>query len=238
MLHAAGSGGMGKKNKKKTKKRAPGPNDTPEEIPRHLREPAPLENTMAHQILAQRGAEAIVKEIEAKREAVEVPSVDIHRVITQMDAERSASPIARGEGSYAELTRYGLFLKAAREELAQEIPKADSRLRVAVALCNRTFRDASVLDAKRATVERASKHLTWLTTAVNKLNEYLSEFQASPYFVQGVAELMARDLVQPGWDSTESFNVTRSDDDDQIADDMSFEELLALEKANQSAQNG
>jgi len=223
---------MGRKNKKKPCKQRPSsqPADPLAEVPRHLRPASALEESLAKQIIAQRGQAQVLKEIEAQREVVDVPTVDVHNVVTQMQLERSRSPIGRGTGTYVELTRYGLFLKSAREKLAEEIPKANHRLRLATALCDRTFQKQIELDQKRADVERANRNVAWLTEAVGMLNSYLSELQRAPQFVQAMAELRARDMVQPCWD--QSFSpAERGDDEDYIEDDLSFEELLKVEKA-------
>ena len=158
----------------------------------------------------------------------DIPNVDLPNVVEQMRTERMLF-IERGEAgiaTYHDLTRYGVFLKVVRERLAEEHKRGTQRQRVAKALADRS-RGEREWSQRSMVLERANALVARLTDAAQVLNTHVSELQASPIFVRAMAELRARDMVKPGWDRTFA-PPPRKDDD--VEDDISFEDLLRLEK--------
>ena len=60
------------------------------------------------------------------------------------------------------------------------------------------------------------------------LNTHVEELHASPFFVRAMAELRARDKVEPGW--YRNFGMAPRDAEDAVEDGISFEELCAQMK--------
>lgn len=128
--------------------------------------------------------------------------------------------------SYHDLTRYGLFLKVVRERIAEEHKRASQRQLIAKALADRA-RGEREWSQRSAALERANLAVVRLADNADSLNKKVGELQACPIFVRAMAELKARDMVQPGWDRT--FAPAPKQDDD-VEDNISFESLLRLEK--------
>jgi hypothetical protein len=192
----------------------------------HLRTTSALEIQLAKKIVEQK-REQLLQE-GAPTAKPHVPSVDLPKVIQQMSDERERyRSRAHVMGTYVDLARYGLFLKAVREALSEEHKKATQRQRVAKALADRSKGEREWSQRSEA-LERANKSVARCLAAADELNTHVSELQASPAWVHAMAELRARDMVNPLWESTFA-PAPRTDDD--VADDITFEQLLELEKA-------
>jgi hypothetical protein len=157
-----------------------------------------------------------------------VPNVDLPSVVEQMQRERDVffGLMKAGATTYHDLVKYGIFLKNVRTRLADEHKRGTQKQLVAKALADRA-RGEREWSQRSAALERANHFVTKLVDASTHLNKHVGELQVTPCFVRAMAELRARDMVQPGWDR--SFAPAPRKEDD-VADDISFEALLLLEK--------
>ena len=190
--------------------------------------------------LEKRLAGEIAKKLQTKPEELDcpvdtagvsgIPNVDLPSVVEQMQRERDKffGFVAAGSTSYHDLVRFGMFLQNVRQRLADEHKRGTQKQLVAKALADRS-RGEREWSSRSAALERANAWVTRLYDASTKLNAHVAELHSSPVFIRAMAELRARDMVKPGWDK--AFSPAPREETD-VDDDISFEALLALEKAD------
>lgn len=219
---------------------------TLDETPRHLQTLGEAEAAAAKRVIELHGEAGVLASIrkqkaEKRDESRDyVPPVDVHNIISQMKAERIRCQIENRSDTYDSLARYGSFLKSCHASLADEIPKTRNRIGLAKALADRKFSDPRKLEQRRIECQKANKQLEWLMEAGTLLNKFIAELKATPKYAQGMAELAARDIVQPCWESTVGAGFAAEEDDGKEAEeeDLSFEALLEKEKKEGQLQMG
>mmetsp|Transcript_20773 Transcript_20773/g.42524 ORF Transcript_20773/g.42524 Transcript_20773/m.42524 type:complete len:266 (-) Transcript_20773:23-820(-) len=187
-----------------------------------------LEIELAKKIAVKHEAE--LREEGAPTQKTMVPTIDLPNVMDQMRKERELFRQRQGFGSYQELARYGLFLKAVQERLAAEHKKSTQRQRLAKAMADRA-RGEREWSQRSEALERANRAVAKIGASADELNIHVRQLHATPTWVRAMAELRARDMVKPAWEkSFAPAPRTAEDLDAGVADDMTFEALLALEK--------
>ena len=76
-------------------------------------------------------------------------------------------------------------------------------------------------------LERANAAMGNICAAADELNKLVAELQSSPLYTRAMAEMKARDMTIPGWSS--GFSAPPRQEGD-VEEDISFEDLLSLEK--------
>ena len=107
-----------------------------------------------------------------------MPAVDLPNVVEQMRRERERFRARDGMGSYQELARYGLFLKAVQERLAAEHKKATQSQRVAKSLADRA-RGEREWSQRSEALERANKKVLRMSNCADELNIHVRELHST-----------------------------------------------------------